>query len=150
MRVLGIDPGAHPDPKVVGMTGFALIEKIEGKPVLQEWGEIDEDSFLDWVIRWDQYKLTTVVCEDFIARPAFTGGRWTPLPVAKQVGVCMLRARQLGCTYIELQPADKPAGYLASKQKYVKGKKGTHKEDALAHACYVAVVGANKNQIRFK
>src|SRR5690606_24426510 len=41
---------------------------------------------------------------------------------------------------IEMQGADrKPMGFAWAGMRYVKGKKGTHQQDGLAHAVYFAV-----------
>lgn len=144
MLILGIDPG--------GTTGFCIVSKNGNDnstvaPI--SVGEIKQDKFNAWLDSWDILNLTHIVCEDFIARPGLTNGKWTSLPVAKQVGAISYRAHQLGVTYIELQPSDKPVGYKAAGLQYVKGKKGTHIHDATAHAFYVAKLGFKPTQRRF-
>lgn len=143
-RILGIDPG--------GTTGYCLAETeaIGAGPVsILDVGEVKEKFFFDWLDSWTNSfstGITHVVCEDFIARPTFVSGRWTELPVAKQVGAIAYRAHQLNCIYVVLQPSDKPTGYKAAGLKYVKGKQGTHIQDATAHAMYVAKLGFKPSQ----
>ena len=137
MKILGIDPG--------NTLGFCLVDKRENSFEKVAVGEIraaDTEKFHQWLDLWATIDgLRIVVCEDFIARPEYTDGRWTKLDTAKQVGSIERTAHNLGCIFVEIQPAMKPDGYRAAKLKYIKGKKGTHKEDATAHAYYVAKLG---------
>jgi len=141
-RILGVDPG--------GTTGFCLVEsEAIGRPTghrIIAVGEILSNDFFYWLQQWDSQELTHVVCEDWIQRPDMASGRWTPQSVAKQVGAISYRAFDLNCLYIELQPSDKPTGYKAAGLRYIKGKRGTHIEDATAHALFVAKLGFKPSQ----
>jgi len=139
VRILGIDPGDK--------TGYCLIER---KPLdLIDRGVIENEDFNKWLLTWEDLELGIVVCEDWIKRPDFESGRWATMGTAKKVGACGWRAFELGVTYVELQASDKPEGYKAAKLPYKPGKKGTHAEDASAHAFYVAVHGFTAKQKRW-
>ena len=143
MRFIGIDPG--------GTTGYCILDKDPEtkKIVIQDVGEVKSNSFYTWLDSWGTKGLQVVVCEDFIARPNLTDGRWTEMPVPEQKGAIAYRSHQLGCRFVVLQPSDKPMGYKAANLPYHPGKKGTHMQDASAHAFYAAKLGYTKSQRKF-
>lgn len=134
-KILGIDPG--------GTTGFGL---VHAPGVIQEIGEVEKEEFLSWVNSWTDDLFDAVACEDFIARPKLTDGRWTELPVAKQIGAIQLRCFQLGKPCIMQQPSIKPVGYKLAKIKYTPGKRGLHIYDGVAHAFHLLRLGYRASQ----
>jgi hypothetical protein len=144
--ILGLDPGKT--------TGWALFE-LEGfskfgettrpngnerklKPI--NFGECKDTSCLELVPMFKQADI--IVVEDFLVDPnhARRGSFDYDRMIAPQViGSIKTLCRQEG-KEIELQPASiKPVGYGYLGKKYVKGKKGMHKWDAVAHIYYYAV-----------
>lgn len=147
MRILGLDPGTT--------TGWAVIEKapdLKTRYRILAMGEClapDYDEFLINALVHNIVPtassdslfcpLDVVVVEDFIARPEFVRDKWTALPVAKQVGKVEILATYREIPVIVQQPRDKPAGYgfaFNGKIPFVKGKKGMHMNDAIAHAVF--------------
>lgn len=132
MLILGLDPG--------GTTGWALLELERKKFSLQDWGH-DKDTSMagqEENIR----KADLVIVEDFLVDPkhARRGAFDRDRMIAPQViGSIKTLCRVLDTPY-HLQPNSvKPVGYGYINKKYVKGKQGMHKWDALAHAAYYAV-----------
>jgi hypothetical protein len=142
LRVLGIDPG--------GTTGYCLLnaDRVQNSYRIEDMGEVKSEQFYDWLDNWPTLAPTVIVCEDWKQRPKFDG-LWTDQPVAEQKGAIAYRTHQLCLPFIVLQPADKPKGYRCANLTYKQGKKGTHIEDACAHAFYVAKLGYTKNQRKF-
>src|SRR5688500_7218813 len=137
LLILGIDPG--------DMTGFARVKRLgPGKIQLLEIGEIYKDKFHSWVKSIEDVDI--IVCEDFIKRPDIANNEWLKLDTAKKIGSTQQRAYDLECIYVEFQPWYKPAGYRAAKLTYTPGKKGTHIQDATAHACLLASAGYSEKQ----
>lgn len=142
-RILGLDPG--------GTTGWSLVERKSPREIKTlQMGEVKEPdiyAFLDtWPLLVGENDL--VVVEEFTARPNFTDGRWTKLPVAELVGMCRLRAKQLGCHLIKTQPSMLDIGYRSAGLTRHKSKNTSKNAiyrgdafDANAHAWYVATRG---------
>lgn len=132
MLILGIDPGKH--------TGLGMIEVIDKKIHLKTMMEsLDETAveYLDWLKQAD-----VVVLENFLVRPrnARAGSfDWNDMVAPRVIGAVTAHLAALQKKPVLQEPAIKPAGYGFSNQRYVKGKKGQHIPDALAHACYYAV-----------
>ena len=79
-KILGIDPG--------GTTGVALISPEKGEPGYKiiKMGELKAGEWLERMLAFiTSGEINQVVLEDFVARPNLTDGRWTELPVAKQI-----------------------------------------------------------------
>lgn len=99
-----------------------------------EWLEsVYEDKLISLL---QEEKPDVVVIEDFVFRPGFKEGKWKTTEVSKLIGVTRLAAKMHNCEYIEQAPAIKPVGYGMAGMKYVKGKRGTHRQDAVAHGVY--------------
>jgi hypothetical protein len=132
MLILGIDPG--------GTTGLALIAVNEKVPTVQWMGTSNDETLLDSKHLFEQADF--IVAEDWRTRPgkAMTGGFNQDRMVAPRViGASRTLAGLLQKPF-SLQPASiKPVGYGWSNQKYQKGKKGMHIQDAVAHAVYFGV-----------
>lgn len=142
MKILGVDPG--------GTTGYFLANFLNQKDVeLIRMEAVSEGKFFQWVdlLGMPPLEFDIMALEDFIARPSFTDGRWTELPVAKQIGALQYRCHQLGKPCVMQQPIIKPTGYALLGMKYVKGKKNMHMQDAAAHAYFLHRKGYTKEQL---
>lgn len=125
MKILGLDPGKT--------TGWALLENSTPLKI----GEWKESEFEEELIKLtDEEDIDVLVIEDFVFRPGFKEGKWKTTEVPKLIGCARVVARIKNIEFVEQAPAIKPIGYGMAKLKYVKGKRGMHKFDAVAHATY--------------
>ncbi len=132
MKILGIDPGHT--------TGLAMIELIDGKLSPIVWEESKDTTTEDYFYLLEQADV--IVLEDWKTRPnkAKKGAfDWDPMITVRIIGALELQARKLKIPLVLQQASDKPVGYGLSNQVYKPGKKGMHKQDALAHAVFYAV-----------
>lgn len=125
MRILALDPGKT--------TGWAYLNDLNPLKI----GTVKEEEYFNW-LTWFVLNepVHVLVVEDFTFRPGFKEGKWKTTEVAKMIGQAQAVAasNQIECV---LQGASiKPVGYGMANMKYVKGKRGMHKEDAIAHAVY--------------
>lgn len=130
--VLGIDPGES--------TGLALISITEKRPTLVEALVSKDTSAIEY--NWLLKKADHIVVEDFKLRPreATQGDfNWSQMTTPKIIGSIQTLAKLLGKEVVLQQPSIKPMGYGYAMMKYTKGKKGTHYQDAAAHAMYYSV-----------
>jgi len=130
--ILGIDPGKH--------TGLGMIEVIEDKIHLRTMRESLDVTCTDYLDLLGQADV--IVVEDFLLRP--TKARegafdWNNMVAPRVIGAITAQLAGLKKPLVLQQPSIKPVGYAWSNQRYVKGKKGQHIPDALAHAVYYAV-----------
>lgn len=137
MIILGIDPG--------GATGWATII-LEGKFIKPGLTGVitnfETDDTIDTIIA----SCDVVVIENFRVRPGHARGGsfdWKTMDTSEIIGAIKRIARKLEKQVVLQEPAIKPAGYGFSGMKYRAGKKGTHWQDALAHAVYYAVTRQN-------
>jgi len=133
MKVLGIDPG--------GTTGYSLIEIQDHKITPLKWGTTKDKLMLDLVpliVAADH-----IVYENFLLRPdkARSGAfDWQSNVTEQVIGSLKTLAALHGKESVStLEPSQKPMGYGFANMKYVPGKKGTHWQDAHAHAVFYAV-----------
>lgn len=131
--ILGIDPG--------NTTGLALIEVRGGNKIFpivwEESKDTTTDSYSDLILQAD-----VIVLENWRTRPkkARQGAfDWDPMVTSQIIGAIKLQAKREGKILAIQEPYDKPVGYGFSNQVYKPGKKGMHKQDALAHAVFYAV-----------
>ncbi len=131
--VLAVDPG--------NTTGWALFTDANGPakmgeiPFEKRYLFIEEMSLLD-NLHW--------VVEDYKIRPGSmnkTGWahEWSAAIPPKLIGAieyAAFLARHRGHIFVLQQPSIKPVGYAKAGLPYVKGKKGTHTFDAVAHGMY--------------
>ena len=133
MRVLGIDPGKT--------TGYASITIDENHNIsLGEFGQCKDMTLLD--IEEEFQKADVIVYEGYWIRPdmAMRGDfNWQGAPALETIGAVMSLAKRFQKTTVKQQPAQRVPGYAFAGMTYVKGKKGLHWQDALAHACFYAV-----------
>ena len=130
--ILGVDPGKT--------TGLSLIEVIEKKITLKMVRESRDETAVDWLDLLQEADV--VVLEDFLVRPknARTGSfDWNDMVAPRVIGAVTALSQVLHKKLVKQQPSIKPIGFAWSNQRYVKGKKGTHVQDATAHAVYYAV-----------
>jgi len=132
MKILGCDPGKT--------TGLGMIE-VDGKTIklvsMRESKDVTCSDYLDLLQEADQ-----IVLEGFLTRPknARAGNfDWDDMVAPRVIGAVTALAHAFQKPLVIQQPAIKPVGYAWSNQRYVKGKKGQHVPDALAHAVYYAV-----------
>jgi hypothetical protein len=132
VKILGIDPGK--------VTGLGMIE-VDGKTIklvsMRESKDVTCSDYLDLLQEADQ-----IVLEGFLTRPknARAGNfDWDDMVAPRVIGAVTALAHAFQKSLVIQQPAVKPVGYAWSNQRYVKGKKGQHVPDALAHAVYYAV-----------
>lgn len=132
-KLLGIDPGRH--------IGWASVSVSDTKKLLVHEFGVSMDLTLDELS--DHIKDSDlVVVESFLVRPreARKGAfDYDPMETPQVIGALKLLCRLLDTPIVEQNPSVKPVGYGFAGQKYVKGKKGQHAMDALAHAAYYAV-----------
>lgn len=135
MRIVSVDPG--------GTTGFAVFQtneklgKVSQRPV--EIGEIKSAYFKEWVASLSNVNIWVV--EDYIIRPSNkkAGGfdhTWGKGETLRKIGMLEYEAYLTGAEFVLQQPSLKPLAYKQMGAKYVKGKKGTHIYDAIAHGVH--------------
>ena len=132
-RVLGLDPG--------GLTGYC-ISVVEPKKRKFTWdmdyqGECPTNKF-NAMLKKLVPMVDYVVCEDFridtrVKDWNVTRETSNDLFVAKLVGRVQFACSVYGKPIILYLPAEKPFGYKKAGLPYVKGKKGTHTWDSMAH-----------------
>lgn len=136
-KVLGLDPG-----KTTGVA-LILIENDVIKPPLY-FGETKDTTLLD--IGELFLAADIIVIEDFKTRPkkARQGAfDWDNMIAPQVIGAAKVLAATHKKPWVLQQPALKPVAYGLANQKYVAGKKGQHRQDALAHAVYYSVKALN-------
>lgn len=133
--VAGFDPGKS--------TGFAIIQVLDKKITPMKIGVIKEGPN---ALRQFQEVLclgvTHAAIEDFLVRPgqARKGAfDWDSMVAPRVIERLKTLCELQQIPFVLQQPAIKPVGYGFANQKYRAGKKGTHSEDAIAHAVYYAV-----------
>lgn len=133
MNILGIDPGRT--------TGLAvlLIDENKKARLNKAWTSLDVTA----VEYYDYIKAADIIIvEDFKVRPnkAKKGSfDWSPMETPKIIGSIQTLAALIEKEVVLQQPTVKPMGYGFAHLKYIKGKPGTHIQDAAAHAMYYAV-----------
>lgn len=136
MKILGLDPGKT--------TGYALII-VTNKIITPGDFGAEKDGKVE-VIGELIKQADIVVCEDFKLRPdkARRGVFDYSTMIAPQViGKIELLCDMTKTTLAKQQPAVKPVAFGFAGLKYTPGKKGTHWQDAFAHAVYYAVTKLN-------
>lgn len=137
IHLFGFDPGKT--------TGFFHGWIEDGKLHAIEGKEMTYDDVMAWckktVRRPEILDGTVLIAEDYTIDPATTGYSHQG---DKGLALRLLGALELTAALAEyqwvLQQRDrKPAGYGFAGQKYVKGRKGRHIQDALAHVTYFVV-----------
>lgn len=133
-RVLGLDPG--------GTTGWSVAEvDLDAKKfVWLKRGEVSHSEFNRFIAKAIP-KVDYVACEDFVIQTEVEGWNNTrqksnDLFVAKMVGRVQFACFTYSTALILYLPRDKPLGYKKAGLPYVKGKKGTHTWDSMAHAAH--------------
>lgn len=124
MVIIGIDPG--------GTTGVGWLRDS----IPSEMTEVDKDDLLEW-LGDGLLGVDVVVVENYRLRPG-SFQTWSEVMPIRQIGAIQLRAHQMGIPVVIQESACKPKGYALLGLKYVKGKKGMHRIDGLAHAAYYA------------
>lgn len=131
MRYGALDPGAS--------TGYAIY--VDDKPV--EMGTIPWGHNAQGVYNWldFNYDLDVLIVENYRILPEeFEGKRrantWSESHESQIIGMARYACFHYDIELVIQEPSIKPAGYGYCGMKYVKGKKGMHKEDALAHGMF--------------
>jgi hypothetical protein len=134
VNILGIDPG-----KTTGLA--VIIIDLETKKARIDHAGVSTDitaiEYRDLIENAD-----VIVVEDFKVRPNKAKGGsfdWSPMETPKVIGSIQTLAALIEKKVVLQQPTVKPMGYGFANMKYVKGKPGTHIQDAAAHAMYYAV-----------
>jgi hypothetical protein len=139
MHLFGIDPGEH-----VGWCFGILDEGVFTVQNVQEW---TPKQLYDWMKENLNPEFPgIIVCEDYRIdpRPKAQGGsgynhQWDKGITLRQIGALGFLCQVNGWEFV-LQPNyRKPAGYGFLGMKYVRGKKGAHATDALAHLAFYGV-----------
>lgn len=139
MKYSALDPGRT--------TGFADFDS--GEPIAM--GEItvaikDWNALHDWLVR--RHHLDVLVVENYRNRPVpMTQGHantWSENLESQILGYCRCFCMQWGIEIVVQDSSIKPVGYGYAGLKYVPGKSGTHKQDAIAHASYFWMLDGSK------
>lgn len=142
MKILGIDPG--------GTTGYSLIEVRDKEIVPLAFGECKDKLLLKLVPHLQAADV--IVYENFLLRPGMARSGafdWKSNITEQVIGSLKTLAALHGKEVAKPQePAQKPVGYGFANLKYVPGKKGTHWQDAHAHAVFYAVKKVGANPVR--
>lgn len=131
MQFGALDPGAS--------TGYAIY--LDDKPQeigVLPWGT-DGEAVMVWLLQ--HRDLDVLIVENYRILPEEWEGKrrantWSENHESQIIGMVRLICREYGVTLVIQEPSIKPSGYGYCGMKYVKGKKGMHKEDALAHGMY--------------
>lgn len=138
MNLLALDPG--------GTTGYARFLQDEEGWYINEVGEVSKDDILQWI---ENTGPDIYVVENYRDRPndfrGNRGRRWSEGETHRIIGAIDSRARRIGSPIVLQEPSIKPVGYGWAGMKYVKGKKGMHRQDAIAHGVYylIKTLGVN-------
>ncbi len=123
--------------------------EVAGKKItlktVRESKELSCSDYLDLLVLAD-----VIVVENFLVRPgkARQGSfDWDPMVGPQVIGAINAQLSNLKKKAVFQEPAIKPVGYGWSNQRYVKGKKGLHIQDAVAHAVYYAVKHLKANPV---
>jgi len=132
-QLIGIDPGK--------VTGWARISTDGPVISLVEFGQTKDTTLVEII---DHLKAADVVVyEGWWTRPdkSRTGAfDWKSMDAPQVIGSLLALCKVLEIPRIhKQQPSQKVPGYGFAGLKYVKGKQGTHWQDALAHAVFYAV-----------
>jgi len=142
MKILGIDPG--------GTTGYALIQVQDDEITPLKFDVTKDKLMLDMVPLL--IEADVIVYENFLLRPdkARSGAfDWKSNTTEQVIGSLKTLAALHGKKNLVVQePSQKPMGYGFANMKYVPGKKGTHWQDAYAHAVFYAVTKLKANPVR--
>jgi len=134
--LLGIDPGET--------TGWASVTLSEtGVLKVVEFGECRDLTTHELSDHISNHDL--MIVESFLVDPAMsrTGAfDHSDMKTIQVIGALKLQSRLHGTPIVEQSRTVKPVGYGFLRMKYVKGKKGMHSTDAMAHAVYWAVKNA--------
>lgn len=139
--ILGIDPG-----KRTGLGMIKVIDKTISLHSMKESLDVTCSDYLDLLQEAD-----FVVVESFRVRPheAKRGSfDWDDMVAPRVIGAIEAQLSNLKKKPIYQEPSIKPVGYGFSNQRYVKGKKGQHIQDALAHAVFYAVKNLKANPVK--
>lgn len=139
--VLGLDPGKS--------TGYALI-KVHNRFISPVEFGVEKDGQVS-VIGELIKQADVVVCEDFKLRPdkARRGVFDYSTMIAPQViGKVELLCDMSKTDLSKQQPSVKPVAFGFANLPYKAGKKGTHWQDAYAHAVYFAVTRLNAYPVK--
>jgi hypothetical protein len=144
MRVLALDPGKT--------TGYANVTIDEDKNLqLGEFGQCKDMTMLELEPFFT--KADVILYEGYWIRPDLARAGsfdWQGAPALEAIGAIMALAKRHQKPTVKQQPAQRVPGYAFAGLSYVKGKKGTHWQDALAHACFYAVSRQRANPVRSK
>jgi hypothetical protein len=134
INILGIDPGKTTGLAVILIDPETKKARIDHAGVSMDLTAIEYKDLLD--------AADYIIVEDFKVRPgkAKSGSfDWSPMETPKIIGSIQTLAALIGKKVVLQQPTIKPMGYGFANMNYVKGKPGTHFQDAAAHAMYFAV-----------
>ena len=136
IHLYGFDPGKT--------TGFFHGLIRDGKMAPLDAKEMDYKQVLKWCadeIENPELGHTILIAEDYTIDPITSGysHQGDKGLAMRLLGALELTATLAGYPFVLQQRDRKPAGYGFAGGKYVKGKKGQHMQDALAHVTYYAV-----------
>lgn len=90
------------------------------------------DEFHNWL---QDHKTELFIVEDYKIRPRVNHD-WNAGTTLRCIGAILYHAARSGVPVELQQPSIKPVGYGMMGKEYIKGKKGQHIMDALAHGVY--------------
>lgn len=139
--ILALDPGKN--------TGWGMIRVADGRTLpTGQLGVCLDQTLLELEPQFVEADL--IVCESFEVRPKLARAGafdWDPMETPQVIGAMKALAKRLNKKVVMQSPSVKPVGYGYCGMVYVKGKKGMHMQDALAHAVYYAVKTLKANPL---
>lgn len=128
-----LDPGGKTGAAVYD--GFTPLRMQEIVVSVNAW-----EALIEWLYEAFRQGIETLIVEGYRNRPPeMTGGHanmWSENLESQIVGYCRCYCTMTGINFVLQDPSIKPVGYGNAGLKYVKGKKGMHMQDALAHGAY--------------
>lgn len=132
INYLAIDPGAD--------TGWARFKDDTPQTMGIVEFSLGTDEDLLWGFLSKNMDIDVLVIENWRNRPVGMtkghAGTWSENTESQIIGACRFACWEYKIEFVTQDSSIKPVGYGYAGMKYVKNKKGMHKEDAIAHGYY--------------
>lgn len=120
ITVIGIDPGVN--------NGYAIF--VDG--IINSFGTLQYGAELfDWL---EEQSPNIFVVEEYIIQPKRYDHQMDKGIPMRAIGAIQYQANRCGAVFALSPAAIKPGAYAHMGAKYIKGKRGMHYMDAIAHA----------------